>query len=77
MLESWNQEVVSVNEKLQEKLYALLADVEMVGIKLLDYTVEENFRDTADLYHPELVLALLLISFVGRLLEPMLRVEHG
>lgn len=77
LLQSWNQKIVSVDEQLQEEFDALLADVEVVRVEVLDDAVEENLWDTVHLDQFEGILALLLVLFLGNFFEAVGPVKHG
>ena len=58
--QSRQQKIIRKYHKLNEKLNALFADVEVVGVEVLDYAVEKRFRHAIDLYQ----LKIFVYGFV-------------
>jgi hypothetical protein len=60
--ESWKHEVVAVNQHLREEVEAVLANVKMVRVQILDHAVEVNLRNSIDFNQAVLLTFSLELS---------------
>ena len=70
-------EVVRVDQELQEELYALLPDIEVIWVEKLDYAIEKDFWYALNLDDPETILPSILNLGIRRLSKFVAWAKHG